>query len=246
MPYWAYLPAGYERGTRGYPVLYMLHGMGGSHEEWRAFGIFDAAERLIRSREIAPLIIVLPQGDRSYWVDHADASGAWGSYTAKDLVADVDTRYRTIAGPTGRAIGGVSMGAHGALQLALNHPDTFAVVGAHSIALRRLSQAPSYFGGASDFAARDPLTLVRTHTDVARSLLLWLDIGDQDPWTSRARQLRSELDELRVPHEWREWPGDHSAAYWSEHVADYLRSYDCALARCAAKGATSGDAVLRR
>lgn len=243
MPYWVYLPEGYERSARRYPVLYMLHGMGGSYEEWRAYGIFDAADRMIRSGAMAPLIIALPQGDRAYWVDHARGGAAWGRYTAQDLVADVDARYRTIAQRSARAIGGVSMGAHGAFQLALNYPDTFGVVGAHSIALRRASSAPPFFGDVSEYAARDPMTLVRARTPLARSLQLWVDIGDQDPWAPLARQFHIELEQLGIQHDWREWRGDHSATYWKQHLDDYLRFYDTALARCAA--ASDRTAIAR-
>ncbi|TMC35023.1 MAG: hypothetical protein E6J24_04710, partial [Chloroflexi bacterium] len=100
------------------------------------------------SGDIRPLIIVLPQGDKAYWVDHALPTDqeAWGRYMAKDVVADVDARYRTVADLAHRAIGGVSMGAHGAVQLALNYPDTFSIVGAHSLVLRRFDTAPWYFG----------------------------------------------------------------------------------------------------
>lgn len=240
MPYWAYLPPGYDEGTKRYPVLFMLHGMGGSYDEWRSFGLFGAADRLIQSGEIDPLIIVLPQGDRAYWMDHANGGGAWGAYTARDLVGEIDSRYRTVGARTGRAIGGVSMGGHGALQLALNNPGTYAVAGAHSLALRRASQALPYFGQGSEFAARDPMSLVKAKTDDARALLLWIDIGDADPWVGRARELHGDLVRLGIEHEWREWPGDHSATYWSAHVADYLRFYGSALRRCSAHAEAAG------
>lgn len=231
MPYYAYLPPGYEKSGRRYPVLYLLHGMGGNYEEWRSFGTFDAADRMIRAGEIEPVIIVLPQGDRAYWVDHANGGQAWGRYTAQDLVAEIDGHYRTLAEVSARAIGGLSMGAHGALQLALNYPGTFGIVGAHSLVLRRAESAPAYFGGPADYAKRDPMSLVKVKPDLARSVALWIDIGEQDPWSPRARQFNDLLDGLRIRHEWRIGPGDHSAAYWTANLQRYLRYYDRALAR---------------
>lgn len=231
MPYYVYLPPGYEEAALRYPVLYMLHGMGGSYEEWRSFGIFDIADRMIRSGEIEPVVIVLPQGDRAYWVDHANGGQAWGRYTATDVVAEIDGRYRTLTDASSRAIGGLSMGAHGALQLALNYPGTFGVVGAHSLVLRRPDTAPAYFGGPADYAKRDPMTLVKAKADVARSVSLWIDIGEQDPWSPLARQFNAVLDGLQIRHEWRIGPGDHSAAYWSGNLPRYLRYYDSAIAR---------------
>src|SRR5437762_14021018 len=62
MPYLVYLPPGYVTGSRRYSVLYMLHGLGGSDSEWRGIGLLDAADAMIRAHQIAPLIIVLPQG----------------------------------------------------------------------------------------------------------------------------------------------------------------------------------------
>jgi len=243
MPYSIYLPPGYAPSKRVYPVLYMLHGMSGTNDEWREYGIFDAADRMIRSGEIRPLIIVLPQGDRAYWVDHALPTDqeAWGRYMAKDVVADVDARYRTVADLAHRAIGGVSMGAHGAVQLALNYPDTFSIVGAHSLVLRRFDTAPSYFGSQSDWSKRDPMQLVVAKPAMAKRLRLWIDIGKDDPWAKLAEQFNGELDTLGITHQWHEWSGDHSASYWCHHLADYLHYYDTALAL--ENGAGFGAAV---
>src|SRR2546422_915339 len=72
MPYLVYLPPGYESGARRYPVLYMLHGNSGSYEEWAAYGLIGRADDMIMAGEIQPLIIVLPQGDYSYWVNLVD------------------------------------------------------------------------------------------------------------------------------------------------------------------------------
>lgn len=245
MRYQIYLPPGYGGGARRYPVLYMLHGMGGSDAEWREYGLLDAAQRMIARREIEPFIIVMPQGDRSYWMDHAGGDReTWGTYTARDVVADVESRFRAVPERAQRAIGGVSMGAHGALQLALNHPRTFGVVGGHSLVLRPFDQAPPFFGGPADFAQRDPMTIIASRPDLARSLALWIDIGDRDPWAPRAAQFDTELAGLGVAHEWHEWPGDHSAAYWRAHVADYLRFYDRAFRSAGARAAVGGEARL--
>ncbi len=231
MPYLVYLPAGYATGSRRYPVLYMLHGMSGSDTEWRGYGLLDAADRMIADGEIRPLIIVMPQGDRAYWMDHAGTDHeAWGTYTARDLVAEVDARFRTNPDRAERAIGGDSMGAHGALQLALNHVGVFSIVGSHSLVLRSFAQAFPFFGDAAQYARRDPMTIVRSRPDLAMTLRLWIDIGDKDPWAARATQFNAELNALGIPHQWHEWPGGHSGTYWHAHVADYLRFYDQAFA----------------
>ncbi len=231
MPYSVYLPPDYATSTQRYPVLYMLHGMSGTNDEWRGYGILDRADQMIRAGQLSPLIIVLPQGDKAYWVDHALPTDkeAWGRYMAKDVVAEVDARFRTVADPMERAIGGVSMGAHGAIQIAMNYPGTFTVVGAHSLVLRRYDTAPAYFGSQAEWSKRDPMQLVYSKTDAMKRLDIWIDIGASDPWAKLAEQFNGELDSLAISHQWHEWSGDHSASYWCAHLTEYLRFYDRAL-----------------
>ena len=98
MPYFIYLPSGYDSSpTTRYPVLYMLHGAGGSNTEWEGYGLFGTADELIGSGAIAPLIIVLPQGDQSFWMDHAVDGQLWGAYVARDVVEEIDTHFRMLA-----------------------------------------------------------------------------------------------------------------------------------------------------
>jgi enterochelin esterase-like enzyme len=237
MPYSIYLPPDYATTAKRYPVLYMLHGMSGSSQEWSSYGLVDKADKMMRSGDLPPMIIVLPQGDKAYWVDHAGVDKeAWGRYMAKDVVAEVDARFRTIADGSHRAIGGVSMGAHGALQLAMNYPGTFTVVGAHSLVLRPYDMAPTYFGQPADFAKRDPVQMAPAKAELLRSMDLWIDIGDKDPWVSFAQQFDGELASLKVPHTWHMWSGDHSGSYWSAHLTDYLKFYGSSLSRRALVG----------
>lgn len=238
MAFTIYLPPGYDTdpGVR-YPALYMLHGGSGLRSEWIDYGLLRAADRLMRDRAIAPFIIVLPQGDQEYWVDHVvdprvGANGEkWGTYTAREVVPEIDRRYRTLARADGRAIGGLSMGGHAAIQLALNFPGTWSVIGSHSPSIRPYGDAPTYLGRDAEFAARDPLSLIRAKPDVARGLSWWIDSGTVDPWHAAARAIEEELTVLGIPHEWHAYPGDHSLAYWSAHVEDYLRYYTAALCR---------------
>lgn len=236
MAFTVYLPPGYDTdpGVR-YPALYMLHGGSGLRSEWIDYGLLRAADRLMAERALAPFIIVLPQGDQEYWVDHVvdprvGANGEkWGTYTARDVIPEIDRRYRTHARPEARALGGLSMGGHAAIQLSLNFPGIWSVIGSHSPSIRPYGEAPTYLGRDAEFAARDPLSLIRTKPDVARSYTWWIDSGTVDPFHARARAIDAELTVLAIPHEWHAYPGDHSLAYWSAHVEDYLRYYGRAL-----------------
>jgi len=88
MSYLAYQPPGYEASSPArYPVLYMLHGSGGGYTEWASYGLLVAADHLMQRGEIPPFLIVLPEGDRAYWVDHANGGPAWGTYMAREVVA---------------------------------------------------------------------------------------------------------------------------------------------------------------
>jgi S-formylglutathione hydrolase FrmB len=230
MPYRVYLPPGYESSpNRHYPVLYMLHGMGGSYKDWQGLGLFDGASEQIESGAIPPMIIVTPHGDNGYWMDHAGGGPRYGAYVVDDLVTAIDREYRTVASRDARAIGGMSMGGHGALQLSLNHPDTFGIAGAHSLVVRRQDQAFDFFGKGADFRARDPVSLCESKLATARNLTLWIDIGSGDPWAESTMAFNGRLETLGIPHQWHFYAGGHDAAYWQAHLPDYLGFYGAAF-----------------
>ncbi|MFN8640065.1 MAG: alpha/beta hydrolase family protein, partial [Dehalococcoidia bacterium] len=230
MAYAVFLPPGYDSkpGAR-YPVLYMLHGLGGDHSQWMHAGLVEQAADLMRRGEIEPFIIVLPDGESGYWMNHAGGGPRFGSYISSDLVSLIDRNYRTVGTRDGRAIGGMSMGGQGALQLALNNPDEFRTAGAHSVALRTKEQAFDFFGDRTYFEAHDPVSLVRSHPAVARRLVIAIDIGDADPWSGAAEAFHRSLTAQGIVHQWHEAPGGHDEAYWHAHVDDYLRFYSQAF-----------------
>jgi enterochelin esterase-like enzyme len=233
MHYFVYLPAGYAESGKQYPVLYMLHGYGGSNTEWIAYGFPETADTMINAGEIPPMIIVLPQGDQAYWVNHADDGQRWGDYAAQDVVQQIDATYRTIPDMQHRAIGGLSMGAQGAMQLAMNYPGVFGAVGMHSPTLRdyaSMSQFVGFFGDEAYFDAHDPVHLVQQYPDRARQMKIFLDVGEQDTaWHDSVASFNDLLTQLDIPHEWHTWSGIHDGAYWGGHSADYLRFYAAAL-----------------
>jgi enterochelin esterase-like enzyme len=228
LPYLIYLPPRYNETTDRFPVLYMLHGLNNDHHQWRRIGLFDAADQLIRDEEIAPLIIVTPQGDNGYWMNHADDDQRWADYVIADLIPHIDATYRTVADGKHRAIGGLSMGGHGALQLALHHPGTFVAVGGHSPVLRSQSDAFPFFGIGEAYKKRDPLSLV-SELGMPVTFALWLDMGTDDRFVHRTIAFHDLLAAQGVPHQWRLNQGDHEETYWSAHVREYLRWYDQAL-----------------
>jgi len=232
MPYGTYLPPTYDSDpTRRYPVVYMLHGAGGHYSEWVAYGLPESAEDLIWNGEVQPMIIVMPQGDQSYFVNHVGTDETrWGDYIAFDLVAYIDATYRTIPQPSSRAIGGLSMGGFGALQLAFTYPEIFGVVGAHSPALRTIAQLSDIIDPANSNAGAefDPLELAKT-LDPAYAPKVWVDAGAEDEWAERALLLGRILDGRGIPHQVQLSPGEHTAEYWTGRAKDYVRFYARAL-----------------
>jgi enterochelin esterase-like enzyme len=221
----------------------MLHGMGGRRGEWQEFGLFGAAEALMAAGALDPFLIVLPQGDQGYWLDQFDGP-RWGTHVATDLVAEVDGRYRTLHDRAARAVGGMSMGALGALQLGMNHAGVFGVVGAHTPTWRDFDathawlgaeMATAFFGDRDYFDRHDPIHLYHAHADVARTLVVRLDVGADDPWRPSVEWFRGRLDERGVPHDWGVLDGaghgmaDHG--FWSRHSAELLRFYGRAFGR---------------
>lgn len=126
------LPAGYESSGERYPVLYLLHGFSGDFTKWSNHGAGRAAAPL-------GLIVVLPDGANSWYVNWASSERGgkdrWEDAIVKDLLAHVDSSYRTVAAREGRAILGLSMGGYGAITLGLRHPDLFVSIGSTSGAL---------------------------------------------------------------------------------------------------------------
>ncbi|MBI4785430.1 MAG: hypothetical protein HY782_00055 [Chloroflexi bacterium] len=127
MRFLIYLPPGYGDTPRRYPVLYMLSGYDGDPHEWVNWGLCDALESLIRNGQIQPLIVVMPDGDKSWWFNHAPPPASdgkrYGDYVWQDLVSYIDANYRTLRQSQSRAIGGLSAGGQSALTLAMTHPE---------------------------------------------------------------------------------------------------------------------------
>lgn len=231
MPIYIYMPPSWASAGHPLPVLLMLHGASGDHAEWATIKLIDWADQLIADGAIPPLLVALPQGDFGYWVDHVDDGPRWGEYTVRDVVGYLDASYPTLQRPEARAIGGLSQGGHGALQLGFNHPDVFNIVGAHSPSLRADDGFLPWLGSGEEFARRNPLHLAATlPLATLQRLTIWIDVGSEDHlWRPRAELLHQVLAERGVPHAWHVWPGGHDGEYWQPNVPRYLRYYGTAL-----------------
>jgi len=131
-----YLPQGYNQldSTIRYPVIYFLHGATVNHTYYtELFGVFN---NLIAAQSILPLIVVKPDGSAPPWggsfYTNSELYGNFEDYIVSDLVEYIDSVYNTIPSREKRAIMGHSMGAYGAMKLALKHPDIYCGVVANS------------------------------------------------------------------------------------------------------------------
>lgn len=207
-------------------LLVLLHGRGSSPAGLLSAQLFRGLARLGRR---APVVVLLDGGDHSYFHDRLD--GAWGSYVLVEAIPDAIRRFHTSSRV---AIGGVSMGGFGALDLARVDPSRFCAVGGHSAALwaRGADTPAGAFDDAADFARHDVLRYARTAAAPYRGLRVWLDVGASDPFRTADSTLAATLRRRGARVTFHLWPGNHSPSYWNRHMAQYLRFYASALAGC--------------
>ena len=151
--YNVYLPEHYADGGLRYPVLFLLHGFGGNRDEWVEHGdIAGMADRLIAAGDIPPCIIVMPSAGRSWYLD-----GTEDMETAiiRDLIPEIDSRFRTISRRDGRLIAGESMGGYGALRFILKYPELFSAGALLSPAIYVPEPPPKSGARLSPVFARD-------------------------------------------------------------------------------------------
>jgi enterochelin esterase-like enzyme len=224
MRYLVYLPPGYGVKRTRYPVVYLLHGAGQRIDEWLSLGAVEAADRMISSAQVRPMLLVMPLGDVGYWVNHVGNGQRYGDYVSADLVQQVDAAFATESDAKHRAVGGISMGGYGALILAFTNPNVFQHVAANSPTLHPEGSL-SILGVGDEYAQRDPISLAANGGGL-NGLGIWLDIGATDPWLPRVSELDRTLNARGIVHTWMLGDGGHEGGYWQRNVPDYLRFYN--------------------
>lgn len=135
-----YLPPDYDQGTQRYPVIYVLHGYGGTDSvmmsKWINFKLL--LDEAISTGKMRPMIVVAPNSmtklEGSFYTN-SSVTGNWADYIAQDVVQYMDRNYRTLADRKSRGLCGHSMGGNGALKLGMMYADTFSAVYALSPAV---------------------------------------------------------------------------------------------------------------
>jgi enterochelin esterase-like enzyme len=229
MPYLAYLPPGYDAERRRYPVLFLLHGEGGSYREWAGYNLAGIADRMIASREIQPMVVVLPQDDVGR-TPAPEGAARYVEYVSRDLVRHVEATYRVLSAVPHRAIGGMSRGGKDALELAFSNPDVFPIVGAHRPSFPNAGISLSAQDTAPASYPLDLLALAQRRPDVVK-LAIWIDVDRDNESLRRAAELHDALNERRIRHQWWVFPAGATDSYWAAHIPDYLRFYNGAFAQ---------------
>jgi len=268
-----YLPAGYEGSDKRYPVVYLLHGLTGNEKSWtKHLGLAETADKLGLEA-----IVVMPDGDDSFYVNWRGATdydkcmagqrpfgkeasmdtycvktANYEDYLVVDLIAHVDSTFRTIANRDARAIGGLSMGGFGALTLGFRHKDKFSAVASHSGLASLVYKDPypyqkgkvvesddptawikstgplgvhfaKVFGTTIDtWRAVDPTTLAKSLEN--GELAIYIDCGTEDEFRLQhgAAYLGELLEVRSVAHQLHLLPGRHQAPFWRDRIDDSL------------------------
>ncbi|MFM8891911.1 MAG: alpha/beta hydrolase [Planctomycetia bacterium] len=211
-----YTPPGYST-DRMYPVLYLLHGIGGDENEWPRQGASNVIlDNLLADEKAVPMIVVMPNGRASKDVTVRDPipkqSPAFAAFE-KDLITDlipfIEATYAVKADRESRAIAGLSMGGGQALNFGLGNLDVFAWVGG-------FSSAPN---------TRRPAELVEDTREATEKLrLLYVSCGDKDGLMRVSEGVHAMLEEREVPHVWRVVPGGgHDFQVWKSDLYQFAQ-----------------------
>ncbi len=203
-----YTPPGYSK-ERKYPVLYLLHGIGGDEKEWLRGGQPQVIlDNMYAGKKVEPMIVVMPNGramkdDRATGnimaPDKVQAFAAFEKDLLSDLIPFIEDTYPVIRDREHRAIAGLSMGGGQSLNFGLGNLDKFAWVGG-------FSSAPN---------TKKPEELVPDPAKAREQLkLLWISCGDNDRLLSFSKRTHDYLVTNDVPHIYYIEPGVHDFKVW--------------------------------
>lgn len=212
-----YLPPGYSSKNR-YPVLYLLHGIGGDENEWLTLAAPNVVlDNLIADGKAVPMIIVMPNGralpdDRAigdpFTQEKVEGFAKFERDLLDHLIPAVDAKYSTQRDRTQRALAGLSMGGGQTLNFAFAHLDTFAWIGA-------FSSAPN---------TKPPAELVPDPERVRQQVkLIYLSCGNQDGLINFSQDVHRYLKQHGVPHIWNVDDFGHVGETWASNLYHFAQ-----------------------
>jgi enterochelin esterase-like enzyme len=198
-----YTPPDYDKASK-YPVLYLLHGIGGDENEWPRGGVpNNILDNLIADKKAVPFIVAMPNG-RAHGGPKTDRSG-FGEFDKNlfgDVIPYIEAHYAVKTDWANRALAGLSMGGGQSLTFGLGNLDKFAWIGG-------FSSAPN-----------TNLKVVSQNAEAARKLrLLWVSCGDKDGLIKWSQNVHNIMDEKKVPHIYSVVPdGKHDFKEWKNDL----------------------------
>jgi putative tributyrin esterase len=228
MHYLVLLPHEYGNGG-SFAVLYLLHGLYGDYKNW------DTRTGIEGYAQTISFLIVMPDADNSWYTNSATVpQDKFEDYIIKDLISEIDAKYRTIREKRGRAIAGLSMGGYGAVKLAIHHPELFTFAGSLSGAfnapqnLDRLrpdfrAKLQEVFGGPKNDTRRrnDTFLLLKTAHNYP---YFYLACGTADFFLETNRALTAQLSSQKMLYEYHETAGGHDWKYWDTALPAMLQA----------------------
>ena len=243
--YTVYLPPDYDYSQRSYPVVYLLHGYTDDNTGWLQFGeINHFADKGITDGTIPPMIIIMPNGDSSWYINSFDGKEKYEDFFIKEFMPAVEKSYRIKAEKRYRGIAGLSMGGYGTLIYSLKYPELFAAAAPLSAAVwddsamanmddkrYEMIYGPLYGHGLKNkerlnqsWYSNSVLKIVDWKSpDDLRKVRYWIDCGDDDFLTKGNCLLHIALTDKKVPHEFRVRDGGHTWTYWRTGITEALQ-----------------------
>ena len=223
-----YTPSGYEASTEKYPVLYLLHGMGGDEEAWIALGrTSQILDNLIAQGKAKPMIVVMTNGNVAQEAAPGESSLGYSKpsmqmehtmdgkfeQTFPDVIKFVESNYRVKAEKSGRAIAGLSMGGYHSLHISRYYPNTFDYVGLFSAAIipndKVTSKVYENVDGTLNAQMKNGYKLY------------WIGIGKADFLYKNVAEYRTKLDGMGMKFVYRESEGGHTWANWRVYLSEF-------------------------
>ena len=225
-----YTPAGYEQNKKAkYPVLYVLHGIGGDEDAWLAQGrTAQILDNLIAQGKAQPMIVVFTNGNISQEAAPGENSTGYtrpsmdlpktmeGTFETSfpEIVKFIDSNYRTIAKKQSRAICGLSMGGFHTMNISLNYPDMFNYSGMFSAAIG--VSDPSISPMYQDMDAK-----IATYFS-KKPALLWIGCGNSDFLIQANREFVKKLQDGGYAHTYYENDGGHIWRNWRIYFTEFV------------------------
>lgn len=223
-----YTPPGYESSKESYPVLYLLHGVGGDEEAWMQLGrASQILDNLIASGKAKPMIVVMTNGHTSNTAAPGESSkglykpimmtpdvfnGDMETYF-KEIISFTEKNYRAGRTKNDRAIAGLSMGGFHSLYISANYPNTFGYVGLFSPAILPPANATSLIYKDLD------VKLANQKKNGYK--LYWIGIGKTDFLFKNVEEYRKKLNTMDFKYDYKESGGGHTWANWRDYLSEF-------------------------